>query len=53
MNSEILMFCIAGIGVQRLRAITWRRGRLDRFLKVLSHCPAAERAHWLRQPLAR
>jgi hypothetical protein len=26
---------------------------LDRFSKCLSPCPAAERPHWLRQPLAR
>jgi hypothetical protein len=26
---------------------------LDRFSKFLSNCPAAERPHWLRQPLAR
>ena|GEM_PF-4997189 len=26
---------------------------LDRLSKCLSPCPAAERPHWLRQPLAR
>ena len=28
-------------------------GGLDRLSKCLSPCPAAERPHWLRQPLAR
>jgi hypothetical protein len=42
-------------GVVTLFVVWWREegSRLDRFSKVLSHCPGAERPHWQRQPLAR
>ena len=30
-----------------------KTAQLDRLSKCLSPCPAAERPHWLRQPLAR